>query len=150
MALSIIYTGLDCIIPATPERYRTLVAISSGLVFGSGFWFFLDPVIQFGGEHRVISAFSYNLGIEAGQFLALALLVPAASLFFHFAHSQRLWTMVFAGLAAHLAWHHMTERAFTLSNVPLDWPSPEVWTAILIAAAIGAMSVLRGKKEATQ
>jgi hypothetical protein len=147
MALFIIYTGLESVFPATPARFRPLIAIASGMVFGSGFWFFLEPLLQFGGEHPVVSALSFNLGIEAGQYLALALMVPALALFFHFTPLQKTWTMVFAGFAAHIAWHRMTERAFSLSMVPWQWPSPEVWAALLVATAIGVISTLRGRKE---
>jgi hypothetical protein len=151
MALFVIYVGLECVVPATLERYRPLVAVSGGLVFGSGFWFFLEPALQFGGNHPIISALSFNAGIEAGQLLALALLVPAVGLFFRFASNRRLWTMIFAGLAAHIAWHRMTERAFTLSRVPIEWPSPEVWTAILVAGTIGLISTFtRRRKEVPQ
>jgi hypothetical protein len=147
MTLFVIYLGLECVVPATPTRFRTVIAIASGMIFGSGFWFFLERVFQFGGEHQVVSALSFNFGIEAGQYLALALMIPAVALFFHFTTLHRMWTMIFAGLAAHLAWHRMTERAFTLSQVPWQWPSPEVWAALLAATVIGVISTLRGRKE---
>jgi hypothetical protein len=145
MALFIIYAGLESVFPATPARFRPLIAIASGMVFGSGFWFFLEPLLQFGGEHPAISAISFNAGIEAGQYLALALLIPAVALFFHFTPLSRMWTMIFAGFAAHVAWHRMTERAFTLSEVPWQLPSPAVWTALLVATTIGVISTLRRK-----
>ncbi|HYA17026.1 MAG TPA: HupE/UreJ family protein [Bryobacteraceae bacterium] len=148
MALFIIYLGLESVFPATPARFRPLVAIASGMVFGSGFWFFFEPLVQYGGEHPVAAALSFNLGIEAGQYGALALLVPALALFFRFTPLNRAWTMVFAGFAAHVAWHRMTERAFTLSQVPFEWPTGEVWAALVAAAAIGVMVTLRGRKEA--
>ncbi len=143
MALFVIYVGLECVVPATPERYRPLIAVSSGLVYGSGFWFFLEPALQYGGSHPTLAALAFNVGIEAGQLLALAVLLPAAMVFFRFAGSRTAWTMVFAGFAAHLAWHRMTERAFGLSRVPFDSPSPEVWAAVLITAAFAIFITTR-------
>ena len=57
--------------------------------------------------------------------------------------------MVFAGFAAHMAWHRMTERAFTLSEVPFQWPTGEVWAALLAATAIGVITVMRGRPRHT-
>jgi hypothetical protein len=149
MALFIIYLGLESVFPSTPARFRPLLAVASGMVFGSGFWFFLEPLVQYGGEHPVAAAVSFNLGIEAGQYGALVALAAVLAVFFHFTSLQRAWTMVFAGFAAHVAWHRMTERAFTLSEVPFQWPTGEVWVALLAVMAIGAISTLRRSSAGT-
>lgn len=139
MAVSIVYLCLDNAFPTTPERYRPLVALVAGLVYGAGFWYFLEPALQYGGAHPAVAALAFNLGLEAGQFVALGLIAAAVALFFRFASPQpgvsRMWTLVFSGYAAHLAWHRMTERAFLLSDLPAAWPSPAVWAAILSVAA---------------
>lgn len=153
MALFILYAGLECAVPVTPRRFRPLVAIGSGMAFGAGFWIFLDPLIQYGGAHRVVSAISFNLGIEAGQLAALIMLSPAIAIFFKYASKdplvQRMWTVVFAGFAAHLAWHRMTSRAFLLSDIPATWPTGAVWAAILIALAAGVILTI-GRRKVTR
>ena len=58
MALFIIYLALESVFPSTPPRFRPLIAVASGMVFGSGFWFFLEPLVQYGGEHPMTAAIS--------------------------------------------------------------------------------------------
>ena len=120
MAISIVYVGLECIVNGTSAWGRQAVAVGSGLVFGCGFWFFLQPLLQYGGDHRMVSVFAFNAGIEMGQFLALALLVPAVELVFRYIVAERIGTIILAALAAHVAWHRMTERAFALSRFPIQ------------------------------
>ena len=161
MAISIVYLGLESVIPSTPVRYRLGVAAACGAVFGPDFWYYLEPELQFGGVQRLTSVFSYLAGIEAGQFLALAVLGGALALFFRLAHScatgrRRIWTMVFAGFAAHVAWHKMTERAFLLNppaplNRTPEWLGTTVRSGALLALGLGLVSVfVRRRKEMPQ
>jgi hypothetical protein len=123
MAAAIIYVGTESIVTGSAPRRRSMAAIVSGLVFGFGFWFELQPVLQFGGAHPLISVLSFNTGVELGQFLALAVLVSAARLLFWLAGTARINTIIFAGLTVHLAWHRMVEGAAILRGVPVQWPA---------------------------
>ncbi len=154
MALSVVYLALACIISVTASspggknrgknrgRNRWIAAVASGLVFGSGFWFALRPVLQFGGDHPAVSVLSFNLGIELGQFLALALLVPAAGLFFRFAVAEQIGTIILAGLVAHMDWHRMVDRSYALNRFmsQLQWPSFDLnWSeSVLLGVVITA------------
>src|SRR5271169_1069565 len=76
-----------------------------------------------------------------GQLIALALLVSAVRLLFRLAGSSTINTFIFAGLAVHLAWHRMAERAVILRGLPVQWPAFDTETASRwlfgIAAAAG-------------
>jgi hypothetical protein len=128
MALCVVYLALESVMriaaSGNVRKSRTVTAIASGLVFGSGFWFALRPVLQFGGEHPLVSVLSFNAGIELGQLLALALLVPALDLFFRFAVAEKIGTLILAGLVAHMDWHRMVDRAYALNRFEsqMQWP----------------------------
>ena len=145
MALCVVYLALESVMSITASTHvrknRWLAAIASGLVFGSGFWFALRPVLQFGGDHPLVSLLSFNLGIELGQFLALALLVPALDLFFRFVVAEKIGTLILAGLVAHMDWHRMVDRAYALNRFEsqLQWPVfdlPYMLAAAIIAGLI--------------
>jgi hypothetical protein len=143
MALSVVYLALECVMAVTTparRRKRWTAAIACGIVFGSGFWFALYPVWQFGGDHPLVSVLSFNLGIELGQFLALALLIPAVDLFFRFVVAEKIGTLILAGLVAHMDWHRMVDRAYALNRFEsqLQWPIFDLqWmVAALVAAGL--------------
>jgi len=78
IALSIMYVGLENLIIGDPRR-RWLIAGLFGLVHGFGFAFILGEV----GLPRsglVLSLVSFNLGVEAGQVILVALLFPVIHL----------------------------------------------------------------------
>ena len=136
MALSVGYLALECMVKPEAGTKRLLFATASGVAYGSGFWFSLRPVLQFGGEHPVVSILSFNLGIEFCQLLVLTLLVFC----FYVVPVSRIVAIILAGIVAHMAWHRMTERAFALNRFEsqLQWPVFDLkWMlAGLIAAAL--------------
>ncbi len=67
------------------------------------------------------SLLSFNLGVELGQLLVLALLVPALEILFRFLVAERLGTIILSVLVGHTAWHWMTERGERLGKFP--WPA---------------------------
>jgi len=91
-------------------------------VHGFGFSFALRQTMQFAGSHLLTSLLSFNVGVELGQLLVLASLVPLLELFFRFAVAERIGTIVLSALVAHTAWHWMTERAGRLSEYRFAWP----------------------------
>jgi hypothetical protein len=91
-------------------RRRWLITFAFGLVHGFGFSFALRQTLQFAGTHLLTSLFAFNIGIELGQIAVLLLLIPALHLLFRFVVAERVGVIILSALAAHTAWHWMTER----------------------------------------
>ncbi len=100
---------------------RWIIAFLFGLVHGFGFSFGLQHTLQFAGSHLLASLLSFNVGVELGQLLVLAVLVPALFLAFRFVVAERMGTIVLSALVAHTGWHWMTDRFETLRQFP--WPA---------------------------
>lgn len=122
MALTVVFLALESVVQGIVRSQRWIIAVAAGIFFGAGFWVSLQPELQFGGAHPLISALGFNLGLELAQALALAIMVPVVGLMFRFALADKMGTIILAGLAAHIAWHWMTDRALLLSRLPLQWP----------------------------
>lgn len=119
IATSIVYMALENIAVATPRR-RWIITFVFGLVHGFGFSFGLEHTMQFAGSHLLTALVSFNAGVELGQLLVLAALVPALDLLFRFVVQERVGTIILSALVAHTAWHWMTERFGMLRQYP--WP----------------------------
>ena len=128
-------------------RRRWLIAFGFGLVHGFGFSFALRETLQFAGSHLVTSLVSFNVGVELGQLLVLAILVPALALVFRFVVAERIGVIIASAIVAHTAWHWMTERGARL--VQYDWSLDAAGLATLlrwmmvIVAAVGAVWLFR-------
>jgi len=132
IATSIVYMALENIVsPALTRRW--LITFAFGLVHGFGFSFALRESLQFAGSHLLTSLLSFNVGVELGQVLVLALLVPALDLLFRFIVAERMGTIILSALVAHTAWHWMIERGERLMQVPFAWPEP---TPAFLASAM--------------
>ena len=140
IAASIVYMALENIVGANLTR-RWLITFAFGLVHGFGFSFALRDSLQFAGAHLVTALLAFNLGVELGQLLVLALLVPALTLLFGRAVEERMGTIILSALVAHTGWHWMTERGeqlmqFSLPAVDAGWLASLIrWIMVLIAAA---------------
>ena len=137
IALSILYMALENIIGAGTVHKRWMTAFGFGLVHGFGFSFALRQTLQFAGSHLLTSLLSFNIGIELGQLLVLALLIPALELLFRFGVAERMGTIILSTFVAHTAWHWTTERWEQLRKFPFQWP--EVNAAWLASAMRGLM-----------
>ena len=117
-----------------------MFAFAFGLIHGFGFAFGLRETLQFAGEQVATSLLAFNLGVELGQLLVIALLVPALEGLFRFVVEERTGTVIVSALVAHTGWHWMTERweALQRYDIPsLGWL--QVGTAALLLAAGGAI-----------
>jgi hypothetical protein len=121
IAVSIVYMALENVVAARLER-RWLIAFGFGLVHGFGFSFALKETLQFAGSHLLSSLLSFNLGVELGQLLVVALLVPALDALFRFVVPERAGTIILSALVAHTGWHWMTERWGVLRQYQFQWP----------------------------
>ncbi|MEK6323548.1 MAG: HupE/UreJ family protein [Acidobacteriota bacterium] len=136
IAVSIIYMALENIVGSNVQR-RWMIALGFGLVHGFGFSFALRQTLQFGGSHLLTSLLSFNIGVELGQLLVLALLIPALQVLFRFVVAERVGTIILSALVAHAGWHWMIERAERLRQ--FGWP---VMNAALLATAMRWLIVI--------
>jgi len=90
IAMSIVYMALENIVGGTSVQRRWLITFAFGLVHGFGFSFALRQTLQFAGSHLLTSLLSFNVGVELGQILVLALLIPLLHLLFRFVVAERM------------------------------------------------------------
>ena len=153
IALSIVYMAFENIAGVRLRR-RWLITFGFGLVHGFGFSFALRETLQFAGSHLLTSLLSFNVGVELGQLLVLAVLVPLLHLLFRYAVAEKLGTILLSALVAHTAWHWMTERAAQLAQFQFEpaWPAFDLlllaglmrWAMLLliIAGLLWVMHIL--------
>jgi hypothetical protein len=140
IATSIVYMALENIMGVHVAR-RWMVTFAFGLVHGFGFSFALRDSLQFAGSHLLTSLLSFNLGVELGQLLVLAITVPLLDLLFRYAVAERMGTIILSAFVAHTGWHWLTDRADQLRQFPV--PSIDLaalatlvqWLTVLAAAA---------------
>jgi len=135
IAASIVYMALENIVGTQALQQRWLIAFGFGLVHGFGFSFALRETLQFAGSHLLTSLLSFNVGIELGQLLVLAALVPALDALFKYVVAERMGVIILSAIVAHTGWHWMIERGQRLMQFHVEWPAFD--------ASFGA-SLLRG------
>ncbi len=151
IALSIVYMAFENIVGARLGR-RWILAFAFGLVHGFGFSFVLRESLQFAGAHVISSLLAFNVGVEIGQVLVLAVSVPALGWLFRRVVAERPGAILLSALVAHTAWHWMTARFDVLRAYRFQWPSLDPATlalglrwlalALLCAGAAWALSGL--------
>jgi hypothetical protein len=122
IAASIVYMALENIVGAANVHRRWVIAFGFGLVHGFGFSFALRETLQFAGSHLLTSLLSFNLGVELGQLLVLALLVPLLELLFRFGLKERMGAILLSAFVAHTGWHWMLDRGDRLMQFRFQWP----------------------------
>jgi hypothetical protein len=118
IAASIVYMALENIL-GTSLGHRWMITGIFGLVHGFGFSYALQNQLQFAGSHLLVSLFSFNVGIEVGQLLVLALVVPLLAMFRR-AVQERIGVVTLSAIVAHVGWHWMTDRWNVLQQT--EWP----------------------------
>ena len=118
IALSILYMALENIVGSNVER-RWILTFVFGLVHGFGFSFALRESLQFAGTHLITSLLAFNVGVELGQLLVLAVAIPLLNLLFRHAVAERIGIIIASALVAHTAWHWLLERGETLRQFPM-------------------------------
>ncbi|WP_420450000.1 HupE/UreJ family protein [Candidatus Palauibacter sp.] len=122
IALSIVYMALENIVGARPRK-RWLLAFGFGLVHGFGFSFALSESLQFAGGHLLASLLAFNVGVELGQLVVVAIAVPVVELLFRKVVAERVGTIIGSALLAHTGWHWMTDRGSDLLAYRFTWPA---------------------------
>ncbi|MEO6444423.1 MAG: HupE/UreJ family protein [Gemmatimonadaceae bacterium] len=143
IALSIVYMALENILAPRLER-RWLIAFGFGLVHGFGFSFALGDSLQFAGRHLLTALLSFNVGVELGQLLVIAVAVPLLAWLFRSVVPERAGTIVLSALVAHSAWHWMTARGATLTAYELRVPAMDAALAITVMRGLMALLLLGG------
>jgi len=121
IALSIVYMAFENIIGAKLE-HRWVVTFGFGLVHGFGFSFLFSDTLQFAGGHLFASLLAFNVGVELGQILILAIAIPVLHILFKYFVNERIGAILLSALIAHSAWHWMLERGDTFNQYPLQMP----------------------------
>jgi HupE / UreJ protein len=148
IALSIVYMAIENIIGIDVRR-RVLLTMLFGLMHGFGFSYGLREELQFAGSHLIVSLFAFNVGIEIGQIMVLAVMLPILALVTRHVLTGRVGAILLSAILAHVGWHWMSERWDALANV--QWPSPDMtnltllmfWAAGLALAAGGVVAMVK-------
>jgi len=151
IAISILYLAVENAIGAQ-LRTSWLIAFGFGLVHGFGFSFALQNTLQFAGDHLAMSLLSFNLGVEFGQLMILAVLVPALHILFRYGVKERIGTILISVIVAHTAWHWMLDRHAAWQAYNARWTDLSQamltgelrWLLVLIAGTTAALC-LRSK-----
>ena len=146
IALSIVYMAIENIIGTNVQR-RWMLTFAFGLVHGFAFSFALREQLQFAGNHLLTSLLSFNIGVEFGQLLVLAVLIPLIRLLFHYVVPERIGVIILSVLIGHTGWHWMLERGERLGQFP--WPAFDAatlasamrWLIALVVMAAGMWAV---------
>jgi hypothetical protein len=137
IAITILYMALENIVGSDIQR-RWIITFAFGLVHGFAFSFALRDSLQFAGDHLLSSLLAFNVGVEIGQLVVLALVLPVLHWLFKHAFPEKLGVILLSALAAHTAWHWMLERGEQLMKFPL----PKFDMAFAASALRGTMAVL--------
>jgi hypothetical protein len=144
IAVSILYMALENIVGVTSVQRRWMIAFGFGLVHGFGFSFALRQTLQFAGSHLLASLLSFNVGVELGQMLMLALFIPVLDILFRYVVLERMGTIILSALVAHTAWHWMADRATILSQYRFQWPAVNLLLLALAMRWMTALVILAG------
>ena len=138
IAASIVWMALENIVGTSSVQRRWTMAFAFGLVHGFGFSFALRETLQFAGSHLLASLVAFNLGVELGQLLVLAVLIPALWALFRWIVAERIGTIILSAIVAHTSWHWLQERAVVLAKYKLEWPLMDAafWAAAMRGAVL--------------
>ncbi|MDX1405490.1 MAG: HupE/UreJ family protein [Woeseiaceae bacterium] len=122
IAASIVYMAFENIVGSRWQR-RWMIAFGFGLVHGFGFSFALSETLQFAGRHLLTSLFAFNIGVEIGQLIVIAIAVPVMNWLMRNAFSERMGTIILSAILAHSGWHWMSSRAADLAAYSFQKPA---------------------------
>ncbi len=142
MALSLVYVAIDNGVTKGVVRHRWIVALVFGAFHGLGFSLALQDTLQFAGSHPVAALLAYNIGLEFGTLIILAIAVPALNMLFTQVVPERAGIIVSSLLIGHVGWHWMMER-LTVAQLQ-GWPAVDLQFLLVIVRWLLAMTVIGG------
>ncbi len=151
IAVSIVYMAVENIVGPNLKR-RWIVAGLFGLVHGFGFADTLREQLQFAGSNLLTALFSFNLGIEIGQLIALSIFIPCLALVLRGRMQGQMGVSILSAAVGLLAWQWMVDRVQVLWQTP--WPPLTIagmivlaqWASVLAAAVALAMLFTRWRE----
>jgi len=141
MALSLVYVAIENGVGRGID-HRWIVALVFGAFHGLGFSIALQDTLQFAGSHPAAALVAYNIGLELGTLIILAIAVPALNLLFTQVVPERVGIIVSSLLIGHVGWHWMTER-LTVAQLQ-GWPAVDLQLLLVIVRWLLAMTVIGG------
>jgi HupE / UreJ protein len=136
IAGSIVYMAIENVI-APDLRRRWIVTGVFGVVHGFGFSYGLQEEFQLAGDHLLTALFSFNLGVEIGQVLVLAVTVPALVMLFRVPNLAKFGVVVASVLIGHTGWHWFMDRVAIFPS--LEWPTID---EAMVAASARALVII--------
>ncbi|HTP51849.1 MAG TPA: HupE/UreJ family protein [Anaeromyxobacteraceae bacterium] len=141
IAASIVYMALENIVGVDLRRRWVLTGLF-GLVHGFGFSYGLKENLQFAGRHLLVALFSFNVGIEIGQVLVLAAILPVLALVRRHVLVGRVGIVIASALVAHTGWHWMIDRGEVLWKT--EWPPFDAQALAVLARWVAGMLLAIG------
>ncbi|HEX2542238.1 MAG TPA: HupE/UreJ family protein [Caldimonas sp.] len=124
IAASILFMAIENVLRPKLQR-RWVTSGLFGLVHGFGFAAMLQSQLQFAGSSLLVSLLAFNIGIEGGQLLVLATVLPAVMLLRRrVPDSDRAIAIIVGLFAGHVALHWLTDRMESLwkaSDLAAEW-----------------------------
>jgi hypothetical protein len=141
IALSLVYVAIENGVGAG-LRHRWVVGLVFGLFHGLGFAIALQESLQFAGSHPIAALAAYNVGLELGTLLILAIALPAANLLFSQVVPERAGIIVSSVLVGHAGWHWLIERG-AIARLS-SWPVMDLQFMLTIVRWLLALTVIGG------
>lgn len=138
IAASIVYMAVENVV-APDLRRRWIVTGLFGIVHGFGFSYGLQQEFQLAGDHLLTALFSFNVGVEIGQVIVLAITVPLLALLFRVPALSRFGVAVASVAIGHTGWHWMIDRLAVFPSV--EWPALDEATVAALARVLVALMV---------
>ncbi|MFN4064124.1 MAG: HupE/UreJ family protein [Parazoarcus communis] len=149
IAGSIVYMAIENVLKPSLRR-RWFVSAVFGLVHGFGFAFMLESQLQFAGSSLLLSLLAFNVGVEVGQLAVLAVLLPVVTAWHSWRpEAGRAAVVVTCAVAAHVAWHWMTERYAvfeTAVNAQQKWMVLATGALVVLGAVLWASRPARSAR----
>jgi hypothetical protein len=109
VALTILFLAIDNIFVGEKKR-RWVYGLLFGLIHGLAFSFALSQSLQYSGNHLVVGLLGFNLGVEFGQLLVLAIILPVFVLLRRLIQRERLMLGLVSLTIAHTSLHWIQDR----------------------------------------
>lgn len=143
IAVSILYMAVENAL-GVPSTRRWLITFGFGLVHGFGFSFALRETLQFAGSHMLTSLLAFNVGVEIGQLLVIAVFAALTALLFKypFAGRERAGTILLSVFVGNTAWNWTLERAGQLLQYDIAGTLPAFDTRLIAVSIRWGMLLL--------